>query len=114
MSYTITSKCISCHRCVSQCPTGAISWNGARYEINPNVCNDCAGYYGVPQCAAVCPTNDACQAIAPADYWDSWFVTYGKLVSQMSEAQQGNYWLKWFELYSERLSQQLQAEICNV
>lgn len=114
MSYTITSKCISCHRCVSQCPTGAISWNGARYEINPNVCNDCAGYYSVAQCAAGCPTNDACQVIAPADYWDSWFVTYGKLVSQMSEAKQRNYWLKWFELYSERLSQQLQAEICNV
>ncbi|WP_168186307.1 hypothetical protein [Hydrocoleum sp. CS-953] len=48
----------------------------------------------------------ACQAIASAaaNYWDAWFVTYNKLVSQINEAKQGNYWLKWFELYSQRLS----------
>ncbi|MGE5656730.1 MAG: 4Fe-4S dicluster domain-containing protein [Actinomycetota bacterium] len=58
MPYTITSNCISCDRCLSQCPTDAIRNEGLHYWIESDACNNCTGVYSVPQCAAVCPTND--------------------------------------------------------
>jgi ferredoxin len=60
MSYTITSECIVCDRCRVECPTHAISFNHGILLIDPTTCNHCLGYYGTPQCAAVCPTNSGC------------------------------------------------------
>ncbi|RKY85799.1 ferredoxin, partial [candidate division KSB1 bacterium] len=51
--------CIACDACREGCPTGAISEGDPIYTIDPNVCNECEGREGGPQCAEVCPV-DAC------------------------------------------------------
>ncbi|XGV99311.1 MAG: 4Fe-4S binding protein [Leptolyngbya sp. BL-A-14] len=116
MAYVITSQCIECHRCESLCPTGAITRNEHHYQINSERCNDCLGYYAVPQCWAVCPTNGGClpdlenvsRSPQPStDYWDTWFHTYHHLVSQLSAKPQSDYWQRWFDTYSQALSKQL-------
>ncbi|MBW4467791.1 MAG: 4Fe-4S binding protein [Pegethrix bostrychoides GSE-TBD4-15B] len=119
MPYFITSLCIECHRCESICPTGAITQNEHQYQINSERCNDCLGYYAVPQCWAGCPTSGGCStlAILPkpvaakpiGDYWDDWFKTYNRLVSRLRSNQSSTYWQRWFEAYSQVLSQQLQS-----
>lgn len=120
MAYIITSQCISCDRCVVQCPTGAIKKVGERYTIDPNLCNNCVGHYSVPLCAATCPTNDGCVpdvvalncnhpvlANGSTEYWDSWFSTYNRLVAQLHKAKQSGYWYQWFDRYSQAVSQHL-------
>lgn len=116
MPYVITVQCIACHRCEVICPTGAITQNEHQYQINPERCNDCLGYYAVPQCWAVCPTNGGCipdLAILPrslatepsGDYWVNWFNTYNRLVSRLRAKQSSDYWQGWFDSYSQALSQ---------
>ncbi|WP_088891460.1 4Fe-4S binding protein [Leptolyngbya ohadii] len=115
MTYTITSQCIQCHRCASICPTGAITQNETQYQINAERCNDCVGHYAVPQCWASCPTHNGCTSFtalsisASNRYWDSWFDTYNRLVSQLtqnsSETEQPiDYWQRWFNTYSQTIS----------
>jgi ferredoxin len=121
MSYVITNQCIGCHRCVSICPTGAITQNEQRYQIDIERCNDCIGNYAVPQCWAGCPTNDGCvpQTIltqslfvtAPSDYWDAWFRLYNTLISRLKANQQSEYWQHWFDTYSQALAHQLHTPI---
>ncbi|MFB2976120.1 4Fe-4S binding protein [Microseira sp. BLCC-F43] len=109
MTYTITSSCIGCDRCLSQCPTGAISKDGDTLWINPKLCNGCAGFYRVPQCQAVCPTNKGIARLSPVssissgDYWDSWFNTYNQLVEKLNSKKPPTYWEKWFNSYSQEL-----------
>lgn len=118
MTYMITSQCIECHRCESLCPTGAITRNEQQYQINSERCNDCVGHYSVPQCWAVCPTNGGCipslaivrpsLAVQPAgDYWNTWFTTYNRLVSQLKAPPAADYWQHWFDTYSQAVSKQL-------
>ena len=54
----ITDECIACGACESECPVGAISEGDTQFEIDPNKCVECVGYFDEPQCASVCP-NDA-------------------------------------------------------
>lgn len=118
MAYMITSQCIGCDRCFSVCPTEAIQKTNQHYQINPSRCNNCVGYYGTPQCWAVCPTNTGCipgDAIAlsqlgqvKGDYWDHWFDTYHRLISRLHQANRSEYWEQWFDLYSQKLSDLLQ------
>ena len=115
MTYTITSDCISCQRCQTACPTGAIQTNGTAFWIDVNSCNQCEGSHGVPQCWAVCPTNEGCvpltsgalttSAEAPADYWDSWFATYTRMVNRLKASPQSKYWRQWFDSYSQSIRQ---------
>lgn len=122
MTYKITDQCVGCHRCASVCPTRAISRNQQQYEINSERCNDCVGYYSVPQCWAACPTNGGCvskraslsgyQSVSTpssSNYWDIWFDIYNHQVSKLKASKQPDYWQRWFDLYSQKLSQQLQA-----
>ncbi len=117
MPYLITSQCIQCDRCFSSCPTNAIQRDGQQYWIDANQCNGCEGAYGVPQCWAVCPTNDGCISFTDGiaalgtgepsrtlDYWDSWFDTYNRLVVRLKGAHQSEYWYSWFDSYSSILS----------
>ncbi|GEM_PF-118877 len=56
MTYAIHTECIACDACRPRCPTGAISANNKKYNIDPNLCNDCQGYFSHPLCVLVCPT----------------------------------------------------------
>ena len=51
-----------CNRCISVCPTGAISPNGDAVAIDPQICAGCGS------CAAVCPTSAADFAPAPSAF----------------------------------------------
>ncbi len=116
MTYTITSQCISCDRCLSACPTDAIRLDGERYQINPDLCNNCAGSYGVPQCWAMCPTTSGCipdtaEAFRlaytlsdSAEYWERWFEVYNRLVFRLHQTKQDGYWENWFDRYSQKLA----------
>lgn len=53
MTYKITSDCISCGACETECPEGAISAGADTYVIDPALCKDCGS------CADVCPTGAA-------------------------------------------------------
>jgi ferredoxin len=57
MALMITEDCIVCGACEPECPNDAITANEAVYEINPNLCTECVGYYDNPQCVSVCPVD---------------------------------------------------------
>jgi Fe-S-cluster-containing dehydrogenase component len=115
MSYTITSQCIECSRCVSACPTSAIKHDGDRHWIDSTLCNNCVGFYSVAQCVAACPTNHGCipgltsavnhpSLLKSSDYWERWFATYERLVFGLHDSKRSPYWQNWFDAYSTKLS----------
>jgi len=55
MAYKISTDCIECGTCISECPVNAIS-EGSPYKIDAKTCTDCGN------CASVCPAD----AISPA------------------------------------------------
>lgn len=57
MTYTIPNGCNGCNSCRPQCPTGAIKSVGEKYWIDPDLCNNCEGYYPEPQCVVHCPIS---------------------------------------------------------
>jgi ferredoxin len=57
MSYMITSECINCSACEMECPVRAISPGPSQYEINPDVCIECEGYFPEARCKWACPVN---------------------------------------------------------
>ncbi len=114
MTYTITDQCIACEKCLSNCPTSAITKNNnGKFSINPNLCNDCSGSYGVAQCLAGCPTFNGCTPsissliksaqTTTSNYWDNWFATYERLTSRLKAKKETKYWQDWFNTYSQKL-----------
>lgn len=114
MTYAISNQCIACEKCLPYCPTDAIEkQESGKFAINPNLCNDCVGAYGVPQCMAGCPTYDGCSPtlssliqsakVATTNYWDNWFATYDRLTSRLKTKQETKYWQHWFDTYSQKL-----------
>lgn len=67
MALTITEECIICGACETECPNSAITAGEYVYEINPELCTECVGFFDEPQCRSVCPipevivTNTACE-----------------------------------------------------
>jgi ferredoxin len=57
MAYKITEECINCGACEPECPNQAISPGDERYEIAPEKCTECVGFFDEPQCASVCPVD---------------------------------------------------------
>jgi len=57
MALMITEDCIVCGACDPECPNNAITAGEEVYEINPNLCTECVGYYDEPQCVSVCPVD---------------------------------------------------------
>jgi len=51
MAFVISSSCVSCGSCESQCPVAAISAGDTQFEIDPNTCISCGS------CAAQCPVS---------------------------------------------------------
>lgn len=113
MTYQISENCIACGSCLPNCPTGAISQTDqGKFYIDPDLCNNCIGSYGVAQCMAVCPTKNACtptlKTAIPSiqvatNYWDQWFTTYEQLTSKLKAKQETQYWHHWFDSYSQKL-----------
>lgn len=114
MTYAITDQCIACENCLPSCPTGAIFKNDlGKFSIDPNLCNDCVGSYGVAQCMAGCPTANGCAPTLssliqstrnPANnYWENWFSIYDRLTSRLNAKKETKYWHHWFDNYSQKL-----------
>ena len=59
MALMITNECIVCGACELECPNNSITAGDAVYEINPELCTECVGYYNEPQCKSVCPVDEA-------------------------------------------------------
>jgi ferredoxin len=57
MAYVITEECIYCGSCELECPNEAISEGDEFYEIDPDRCTECVGFYEEPQCYEVCPVE---------------------------------------------------------
>jgi len=51
MAYKITTECVSCGSCASQCPVDAISQGDSQYVIDSAACVDCGS------CASQCPVE---------------------------------------------------------
>jgi ferredoxin len=68
MAFKITEDCISCAACEDECPNAAIAEGDEFFEIDPDKCTECVGFYDTQQCAAVCPV-DAC--VADPDHKES-------------------------------------------
>ncbi len=51
MAYVISSDCLSCGTCESQCPVGAISQGDSQYVIDEAACLECGS------CAGACPVG---------------------------------------------------------
>ena len=60
MSYRISDECISCGACEPECKNEAIKEGDTTYEIDPNKCTECIGWFESSKCAEVCPV-DACE-----------------------------------------------------
>ena len=58
MALMITADCIVCGACEPECPNNAISAGEIVYEINPDLCTECVGYFDEPQCRTVCPVPE--------------------------------------------------------
>ncbi|MEB3767703.1 YfhL family 4Fe-4S dicluster ferredoxin [Acinetobacter sp. MD2] len=68
MALKITSECINCDMCLPECPNDAITEGIKVYEIEPERCTECVGFYASPTCIAVCPIH--CIEIDPAHIED--------------------------------------------
>lgn len=51
MAHVISSECVSCGACESQCPVGAISQGDGKYVIDAEKCVDCGA------CVSACPVS---------------------------------------------------------
>ncbi len=57
MALMITEECINCGACEPECPNEAIYQGAEFFEIDPEKCTECVGFYDEPQCIAVCPVD---------------------------------------------------------
>lgn len=57
MPAVIEVSCINCDMCVPECPNAAISMGPLHYQVNPELCTECIGYYEQPTCIEVCPID---------------------------------------------------------
>ncbi len=57
MALLITAKCINCDMCEPGCPNQAITMGAKVYEIDPDLCTECVGFYDHQTCVSVCPID---------------------------------------------------------
>ena len=67
MAVKITTECISCDACATECPVAAIlddsneknPFNSEIYYVKPESCVECVGHADTPRCVEACPTDGA-------------------------------------------------------
>lgn len=59
MALEIVDLCVNCFACVDVCPSNAIYKSASHFKINASKCTECDGDYAVPQCASICPIEEA-------------------------------------------------------
>jgi ferredoxin len=57
MALKIEADCTNCDACIDECPNQAIYIGDEIYEIDPDKCTECVGFFDVMQCADVCPVD---------------------------------------------------------
>ncbi len=57
MALKIIDGCTNCDICEPECPNEAIRYGARIYEINPDLCTECVGFYAEPTCVRVCPVD---------------------------------------------------------
>ncbi|WFE68279.1 YfhL family 4Fe-4S dicluster ferredoxin [Thiomicrospira sp. R3] len=75
MALKILSGCINCDMCEPECPNQAIYMGEKVYEINPDLCTECVGYYDNPTCISVCPLD---VIIKDPEYFENQLSLYEK------------------------------------
>ena len=57
----ISAQCTACSACEPECPNSAISATAdGLYQIDPDLCTECLGFFDEAQCTAVCPIEETC------------------------------------------------------
>ena len=59
MALSITDRCVNCYACLDVCPSKAISQGTTQFHIDAIACTECTGHYADPQCASICPVEEA-------------------------------------------------------
>ena len=79
MALIIDDECINCDVCEPECPNAAISQGEDIYIINPELCTECVGHHGPPQCMEVCPVDCIDKDPAHVEDQDNLYQKYFKL-----------------------------------
>ena len=59
MSLKIVDSCVNCWACQDVCPSDAIFLAESHFMIDVKKCTECEGDYADPQCASICPIEEA-------------------------------------------------------
>ena len=80
MALKILDACINCDMCEPECPNRAISMGQDIYEIDPDRCTECVGYYDAPTCMQVCPIDCIIKDPERQEDYDTLYAKFVKLV----------------------------------
>lgn len=59
MSLKIVEPCVNCFACLEVCPSDAIVEAKPHFLIEAKKCTECEGDFAEPQCASICPIEEA-------------------------------------------------------
>jgi len=59
MALSIVSACVNCFACLDVCPSDAIVEAKPHFTIEEKRCTECEGDFATPQCASICPIEEA-------------------------------------------------------
>lgn len=82
MALKILEGCINCDMCEPECPNTAISMGEKIYEINPDLCTECVGFYDSPTCISVCPIDVIITDPERVEDKESLYQKFTKLVNE--------------------------------
>ena len=80
MALKILEACINCDMCEPECPNKAISMGPEIYEIDPDKCTECVGFYDAPTCMSVCPIDCIIKDPEHEEDHDTLYAKFVKLV----------------------------------
>jgi Fe-S-cluster-containing hydrogenase component 2 len=59
MALSIVESCVNCWACYDVCPSDAIYQSSPHFKISARKCTECEDDYAQPQCASICPIEEA-------------------------------------------------------